>query len=221
MLMDDPYYSRILLGVPGIILILLGFLLVSNQLENAGMVILVVLGVAFFLRGFGLDQKLSPLRLRLPPPDRQIIIVSVSAGIILGILGGYRGIVYAGKFLPEQTRPFWDLSFWASHMPLLLGAFVLRGIDFIILGAVVGLFGGMVSYYMNKDRKFWQNVIVIIILFWMRLIAIEAAGVLIEPEKSLSLWSPLVFYSLASVITTIVSVILVVKRQRRLPFVSE
>ena len=42
MLIEDPYYSKVSLGVPGILLLIFGFLTASNQLENAGMVMAFV-----------------------------------------------------------------------------------------------------------------------------------------------------------------------------------
>lgn len=220
MLVEDPYYSRITLGVPGIILVILGFLLASNQLENAGMVVVVVMGVALFLKGFGLDEKLADLRLRLPPPERQLTISSSIVGVVLGILGSYQGIINAAKYLPENTEPLWDLSWWAGHMPVLSGAFLLKGIDLITLGIMVALIGGLASYYMQRDRKFWQNVIGMIFSFWMRFIAIESAKVLIEPGKTLTLWSPLIFYTVSGILTTILSVVIVYRRRESLPFVE-
>ncbi|MFP3951171.1 MAG: DUF373 family protein [Candidatus Bathyarchaeia archaeon] len=220
MLVEDPYYSRITLGVPGIILVILGFLLASNQLENAGMVVVVVMGVALFLKGFGLDEKLADLRLRLPPPERQLTISSGIVGGILAVLGSYQGVINASQYLPEHVEPIWDLSWWAGQMPLLSGAFLLKGIDLILLGITIALIGGLASYYMQRDRKFWQNVIGMIFAFWMRFIAIESAKVLIEPGKSVTLWSPLIFYTVAGICTTILSVVVVYRRRRNLPFVE-
>jgi putative membrane protein len=218
MMVEDPYYSRIMLGVPGIIFILLGFLIASNQLENAGMVITVVIGVALFLKGFGLDEKLSEMRLKLPPPEKQLTIASGGVGTILIILGAYQGITNATYYLPDIGRPFWELSFWAPQLPLLIGAFLLKAIDLIILGAMVALIGGMASYYMQRDRKLWQNLVGIIVSFWIRFITIESAKVLLEPEISLNLFSPLVFYTIAGIATTIIAVIIIYKNYRNLPF---
>ena len=52
----------------------------------------------------------------------------------------------------------------------------------------------------------------------MRFIAIESAKILLEPGVTLTLWSPLIFYTLASVATTIVAVVLIYSRYKKLPF---
>ncbi|MBT4320253.1 DUF373 family protein, partial [Candidatus Bathyarchaeota archaeon] len=59
MLVEDPYYSKVSLGVPGILLVIFGFLLASNQIENAGMVVAFVMGIVLVLKGFGWDSRLA------------------------------------------------------------------------------------------------------------------------------------------------------------------
>ena len=114
---------------------------------------------------------------------------------------------------------WWEnFSWWLNHSPTIIGHFLLEATDLIILGVVVGLVGGIASYYMQKDPKIWQNVVGIIVLFWLRFIAIESAGVLLEPEKTLTLWSPLVFFTLAGVVTTIISVFFIYGSDKRIPF---
>ena len=95
---------------------------------------------------------------------------------------------------------------------------MLSGIDLIIIGAMVSLIGGVAANYIRKDPKIWQNVVGIIVTFWIRFIALESAMVLIEPDKTLTLFSPLVFYALAGVVTTIISVFIIYGSNRKIPF---
>lgn len=215
MLVEDPYYSRVSLGVPGVILVIMGFLLAANQMENAGMVVAIVVGFVLFLKGFGLDEKLAALKLRLLPPERQLIMVSQGFGAILSLIGFYQGIVNALNNLSATPDPFWDFSFWVGNLPALFGAFLLRGADLIIIGIVIPLIGGIASYYLQKDIKIWQNVVGLIFLFWMRFIVIESAKVLIDPEITLTFFSPLIFYTVVGVITTIISVAVIYRNYRK------
>jgi hypothetical protein len=57
-----------------------------------------------------------------------------------------------------------------------------------------------------------------IVTFWLRFIAIESAKVLIEPEKTLTLWSPLVFMTIAGALTTILAVYIIYGTSKTLPF---
>lgn len=216
MLVEDPYYSRVSLGVPGVLLVIFGFLLASGQVENAGMVTAFVLGIVLFLKGFGLDERIAAIKPRLPPTNRFMTVIAGGIGVILGLLGFYQGITYAWKFLPEEVAPFWDLAFWAGRLPDLAGNFLIRGADLIALGAAIALIGDGASHYLQKKNvKVWENVIGLIFLFWMRLIVLESAEILIDPEITLTLFSPLIFYTVAGVATIILAVILIYRRYGR------
>lgn len=213
-MIEDPYYSRLTLGVPGVMLIVIGILLVFDQLQNAGMILTFVVGIVLLIRGFGWEDKFDIVRLRLPPPERQLTLASYGVGLILFLVGSFRGINNVWNYLPPSPIG----NDWLPLAPTLVGHFLLEAIDLIILGAMVALLGGVASYYMKKDSKIWQNVVGIIVAFWLWFIATESARVLIEPDKTLNIWSPLVFFTLAGVITTITSVFVIYRSDRKLPF---
>ena len=98
----------------------------------------------------------------------------------------------------------------------MVGAFLLKAIDLIILGGMVALVGGVASHYLQREPKMWWNVVGMIMIFWLRFIAMESARVLIEPEKTLTLWSPLVIMTVAGVVTTITSVFVIYGAYKRL-----
>jgi putative membrane protein len=221
MMMEDPQYARISLGVPGILFIIFGFLIASNQIENAGMMVAFVLGIVLFLKGFGLDEKIAEIRPRLPPAETWLNLISSGLGVILAILGAYQGFTYAWKFVPKPTQPFWDLSFWASNLPELSGAFLERGTDLISLGIAAAIIGDAASNYIQKrGERIWENVIGLVFLFWMRLIVIESAKILRDPEITLTLFSPLIFYTVAGVTTTIIIIVLVYRQYGREYFIN-
>ena len=218
-MVEDPYYSRVSLGVPGVMLIIVGVLQIFNQLQNAGMILTFVMGLVLLIKGFGWEDKLNIVKLRLPTPDRQITAASSSFGFILTLVGAIQGISNAWKYLPNPAPLWWEnFAWWIQQSPNLIGHFMLSGIDLIIIGAMVSLIGGVAAHYIRKDPKIWQNVVGIIVTFWIRFIALESARVLIEPDKTLTLFSPLVFYALAGVVTTIISVFIIYGSNRKIPF---
>lgn len=218
MLVQNPYYSRFSLGIPGIMLMIVGVLLIFDQLQNAGVVLTFVLGVALLIKGFGWDEKIAVMRLKLPPPERQLIFASTSVGIIIAIVGSIRGIYNAWDFVPANAPPWWqNFSWWIQQTPNLIAYFLLEAIDFIVLGFMVSLIGGVANHYMQKDNKMWQNIAGIIVIFWIRFIAVESARVLIEPEKILSLYSPLVIMALTGILTTIASIFFIYGASKKLP----
>ena len=217
MLVEDPYYSRVSLGVPGILLVIFGFLTASNQLENAGMVMAFVMGLILLLRGFGWDQKLVELRPRLPPTDRWINIASTGLGGIVVLVGFIQGIDYAWSIIPLPIQPFWVLSYWATNAADILGAFTIHGADMITLGIGIAILGDGISTYVQdrEDTSVWTNVIGLIFLFWIRPIVIEASKVLRNPGTEITIFSPLIIYTVAGAVTTIIAVTWIYKRTGR------
>ncbi len=59
MLVFDPHYSKWFLGVPGLVLLFSGVLLVSGQIVAAQLATLLILGGAFFIRGFNFDRSIA------------------------------------------------------------------------------------------------------------------------------------------------------------------
>ena len=218
MIFDDPYYSRIVLGVPGILLLIFGFLIASNQLQNAGLAVTFVLGAVLLLKGFGIYNKVVEIKPKLPPPDEQLIFVSRVIGFMVAIVGTYQGARSAALILPVPIQPLWDLGWWAGVIPSLIGVFIIKGIDLIVLGVMVALIGGAGSHYMRRDERLGQSIVSINLTFWIRFIAIESAKIFETPETPLSITSPLIFYTVASIATTIIAVFITYKRYKRLPF---
>ena len=218
-MVTDPYYSKISLGVPGVMLIVVGVLQIFNQLQNAGMILTFVIGLVLLIKGFGWEEKLNIVKMRLPTPDRQITAASSSFGFILILVGGIKGISNAWKYLPSPAPLWWeDFAWWIQQSPGILGHFMLVAVDLIVIGIMAALIGGIAANYIKKDPKIWQNVVGIIVTFWSRFIALESARVLIDPDKTIAPFSPLVLYALAGVLSTIISVFLIYGSDRKLYF---
>jgi hypothetical protein len=101
---------------------------------------------------------------------------------------------------------------------MFISVFLLKGIDLIILGVMVILIGGAVAHYLRKDEHLGQSIVSINLTFWLKFIVVESAKIFQNPETPLSLISPLLLYTLASVATTIIAVFLTYRKYKRLPF---
>ncbi|MCW4014349.1 MAG: DUF373 family protein [Candidatus Bathyarchaeota archaeon] len=214
MLIEDPYYSKVSLGVPGILLLIIGFLTASNQLENAGMVIAVVLGIVLMLKGFGWDQRLAELQPRLPPPEKWINTASTGLGGVVLLVGLVQGFDFAWSIIPLPMMPLWDLTYWATNLPDLLGSFIIHSMDMVSLGIGIAILGDGISTYVQdkEDSKKWGNLIGLIFLFWIRPIIIEAAKILRNPGTEVTMFSPLIIYTVLGVFTTTISVAAIYRR---------
>ena len=217
MLVEDPYYSKVSLGVPGILLVIFGFLMASNQLENGGMVVAFVMGIVMVLKGFGWDSKLAELEPRLPPPDRWINIITTGLGGIVFIIGIVRGLDSAWNIIPLPIAPFWDLTYWATNSADLIGAFISKGTDMVTLGLGIAIAGDGISTYVQnrEDPKVWSNMIGILVLLWMRPISIEASHIIRNPGVTITVFSPLIIYTVLGVITLTLFVTWVYRRHGR------
>lgn len=214
MLIEDPYYSKVSLGVPGILLLIIGFLTASNQLENAGMVIAVVLGIVLMLKGFGWDQRLAELQPRLPPPEKWITTASTGLGGVVLLVGLVQGFDFAWSIIPLPIMPIWDLTYWATNLPDLLGSFIIHSMDMVSLGIGIAVLGDGISTYVQdkEDTRKWGNLIGLIFLFWIRPIIIEAAKILRNPGTEVTLFSPLIIYTVLGVFTTTITVAAIYRR---------
>jgi len=218
MIVDDPYYSRFALGVPGILLLIFGFLIASNQLQNAGLAVVFVVGFVLFLKGFGIYDRITTITPKLPPPEDQIIFVCRVIGVLVALIGGYQGASSAALLVPTPIEPLWNWTWWVGVLPLFVSVFLLKGLDLIILGIMVALTGGGVSHYLRKDERLGQSIVSLNLAIWIRFILMESAQILQNPEAPLSVFSPLIFYTIASILTTIIIVFLTYRRYKRLPF---
>ncbi len=217
MLFDDPYYARFALGIPGVLLLIFGFLIASNQLQNAGLAVVFVLGIALFLKGFGIYDKITKFKPKLPPPEEQVMYVARIIGTMVAIMGIFQGLSSAINYIPSPVS-LSDLSWWARMLPMFLSVFLQKGIDLIMLGVGVFFIGGAVSHYLQKDERLAQSIVSLNLTFWVWLIVIESAKILQDPSTQIGFWSPLIFYTLASILTTIIAVVITYKRYKRLPF---
>ena len=210
MMVNDTRYSKFILGVPGILLIALGVLVVFNQLENAGMVLLFVLGGVLCVKGFGIGEKVTSL---IPTtPEDQLKFTTKVIGFVLLVIGCYLGGTYASGFIPPGVPPFWiDWWYWLSLSPKLVGYFLLRGVDLIVIGFIFSFVGEGVYFFMKRDSKLLRDLVGINISFWLRFTLFEAANVLLEPHGTVTLYSPLVIMTIAAVVTT-ASLVLVMYR---------
>ncbi len=217
MVFDDPYYARFALGIPGVLLLIVGFLIASNQLQNAGLAVVFVLGISFFLKGFGIYDRITKFKPKLPPPEEQIVYVARVIGTMVAFVGIFLGGSSAINYIPYPVS-LGDISWWVGMLPMFFSVFVLKGIDLIMLGIGVFFIGGAVSRYLRKDEHLAQSIVSLNLTFWVWLIAIESAKIVQDPTIQIGLGSPLIFYTVTSIATTIIAVFLTYKRYKRLPF---
>jgi len=183
-LTENPRYSRILLGLPGILLIILGVLWVLEWLQYAGIAFLIVFGAFLFVRGFRLDKAALNfykwVREYSPPPyNVQIAGFSAVAGVLLILVGGYLG----GTAVADALSTI-DSSQWFASLPRLTGEFLSGSILLIVIGICVILSGRAIRWFFERDLRLWRTIVIVVVFAWSYTMFYEASRILINPKFS-------------------------------------
>jgi len=185
-LMENPRYSRILLGLPGILLIVLGILALLQWLAYAGIAFLIVLGVFLFVKGFGIDRAAINfykwVREYSPPPfPVQIAGFSAVAGVLLIVVGCYLGGAsvadYAAKLDPHPTT----VEQWFTRLNDLAGWFISGSVALIVIGLCVLLSGRAIRWFFEHDPRLLRTMVIVVVVAWSWPIFNQASQVLIDP----------------------------------------
>jgi putative membrane protein len=208
-LVDNPRYSRMLLGLPGLLLIVLGVLaFIPGGLTYAIPALGVIVGAFLVLRGFRPDKAalnfLKWVREYSPPPFTvQIAGFSAVSGILLILVGGYLGGTAVAK-ASAGVDPF-------TMVPRLIGEFLSVSIYLIAIGVCVILSGRAIRWFSERDLRLLRTIVIIVVVGWSSVMFEQASPILIDPTSNLE---PLL-YAILGGIPVIVSTVLSVLVLRR------
>ena len=179
-LVENPRYSRMFLGLPGILLLVLGILAIFGQLTYAVQALVLIIGIFLVIRGFGLDKttrnSIEWLKDFSPPPfTEQIAAFSAIAGVLLIIVGGYLGGTGVASVVSQTSDPF-------GMIPRLVGEFLLQSTYLIAIGICVILTGRAVRWFFEHDLRLWRTIIIIIGVAWSSVMFVEASKIIINPD---------------------------------------
>lgn len=208
MLLENPRYSRIVLGLPGVLLLILGILSLYDLLYYYWMAFIFVLGSFLLVKGFGADRFAKNLYKWIKnysPPSLtvQISTFTAIAGILCIGVGVYLGYVATS----DLTIPPGVIG-WISVFPQLAGVFVKSAADLLVVGICLLLLGKVIRCYFDRDIKLLRNVALIVTIGWSRQILEATSDVLISPrlgyEKLIFSIGIGILIGLASFLTVIV-----------------
>ena len=139
-------YSRVILGIPGALAIVIGILLQYNLLSPA--TVLVLLGVVLAIRGFGIDTAVISLFRRLqtipyrPALTQLRIYIGFSSALLIvaALFAGINGVnAYVSANLQGAPPFMQDPVFWLQRTGPLAGTFLLSSIDFVIIAVSISV----------------------------------------------------------------------------------
>ena len=184
MLTNNPRYSRIALGVPGLMLIILAVMYLGGWIYYTWIALLIVLGTIFLVKGFGVDRAtmrfIQWIREYEPPPlPVQIAGVALAGGIIASFIGLFLGI--NGAAAEYAQNPPTTPEGWAGLLPVLVGEFIGQGIYLIVIGVCVVLSGRAIRWYVDRDIRLLRTLVFITVIAWSSQIFSIVSAILIDP----------------------------------------
>jgi putative membrane protein len=186
LLVDNPRYARVALGLPGILVLIFGIfwginLFYPNTIYYYGIAFVLVLGGFLLLKGFGVDKATKDaykwVRDYSPPPlPMQISNYAVIAGILCIAVSVYLGIASVSI----NVAPFPnDLGGWLAITPK-IASFFIKGIqDLLVVGLSIILLGRSVRLYFERDSRLLRNAALIVSVAWSRWVLEGTANVII------------------------------------------
>jgi putative membrane protein len=216
-IVQNPRYSRIVLGLPGILFVVLAILsLYPGGLAYVGAAFLIIVGAFLFLKGFGFDEKIQTFyrSIRGHTPlsiSKLIMMFSGVAGVLLVAVGCYTAWTFIASSSLLQPLPV-NLGQWFSLLPTLIGVFALNSVTLIVIGVCVLLSGSVVHWLMEHNPRFWRSVIVVVMCIWSHQLIHETAIILINPGAP---YHGLVFTIVIGIFIALVSVIIVSLLRKR------
>jgi putative membrane protein len=186
-IVENPRYSRIALGLPGLLILILGIFYVLGYVQYYVIAFVLVLSVFMLVKGFGIDRMAKGfyrwLKEYSPPPLRvQISNFSGIAGALCVVLGVYLGWSRTAVEIPAQD----SITGYLSILPRAAGFFIIDAISLIIVGICVALLGRAIRWYLERDSRLLRNGALIVTVAWSREIFLAASDLLIGtagPER--------------------------------------
>jgi len=207
MIMENPRYARIALGLPGVLILILEIFAIVGWVQYYLIAFVLVLSVSLLVKGFGVDRAARGfyrwLREYSPPPLRvQISNFSAIAGTLCIVLGVYLGWTNAAAGVTSQPT----IALWLSILPRITGFFIEGAITLIVVGVCVALSGKAIRWYLEHDARLLRNAALIVIIAWSRQIFLTASNLLVSPEIG---YERVIFSIIVGILIGIASVLVI------------
>ncbi len=189
LLVNDPRYSRLALGLPGLLVLIFGIFWAFNVVYRVdwyyyGIAIATIVGCFMLLKGFGVDRAVRNMykwaREYTPPPlPMQISNYTIIAGILCIAVSVYLGIQNVNANLPPTPV---DLGGWLGLLPGIAASFIKGITDLMIVGAILVLVGRSIRLYFERDPKLLRTIALIVEVAWARMILYSMASLLQQKQ---------------------------------------
>ena len=187
LLVNNPRYARIALGLPGLLVLIFGILWAINNFVYPGAIyyygiaFVVVLGGFLLIKGFGVDKSVKDLykwvkEYSPPPLPMQISNYTIFAGILCVAISIYLGVANVNNVAPFPT----NFSGWLALTPRIISFFIKGVEDLLVVGIIIVLLGRSIRLYFERDSRLLRNVGLIVIVAWFRWILDATAALIVN-----------------------------------------
>ena len=192
LLVDNPRYARMALGLPGLLVFIFGILWAINNFVYPGAIyfygitIVIVVGGYLLIKGFGVDKSAKDfykwIKEYSPPPlPMQISNYTIFAGILCVAVSVYLGIAN----VTINVAPFpSNFAGWLTITPRIATFFIKGIMDLLVVGLIIVLLGRSVRLYIERDSKLLRNIALIVSVAWFRWILDATANIIYNPSST-------------------------------------
>ncbi len=207
MIMENPRYSRMVIGLPGLLFLILGILSIFGLVHYYLIAFILVLSVFMVVKGFGVDKTAKNTYTWIKeysPPPLQVQISNFAAigGALCVVVGVYLGWTSASTNI---TMPS-DVAGWLSILPRIIGFFITGSITLIVVGICVALLGRAIHWYLERDARLLRNAALIVSIAWSRQILEGTSDLLINPNAP---YEKLIFSIVVGILIGVASVLVI------------
>ena len=161
----EKKYSRYALGVPGILILLYGFLTYFDLAREGLLITTLIIGITAIIRGFDLDKMLSQIsnpskNLTLRGYLRLFSTLTSILIIVVGIIQGYTKLTNTYEYELLASNPNAILNYGS----ILFGVFINNSMNLIWLGIGLSFLATILYNRLERDITTGRAVIGIITL---------------------------------------------------------
>jgi putative membrane protein len=224
LLVNNPRYARMALGLPGLLVFIFGVLWAINNfvypgaIDYYGITFVIVIGGFLLIKGFGVDRSAKDfykwIKEYSPPPlPMQISNYTVVAGILCIAVSVYLGIANVNN---NVIFPH-GLDAWVAVTPAIVTYFIQGIEDLLVVGIIIVLFGRSVRLYFERDSRLLRNVALMVTVAWFRWILDATAAVVFNASSKVqpiigfnnAIFSQFIYSIVVGILIGIASVLLI------------
>ena len=162
MLVYDPHYSKYALGVPGLILVMVGILIAAGKGFEAALATLLILGGAFLIRGFSVDRTVAGLLQRGPTGYiRLFSMICAAIVVVAGIDAGYVAMLGDTNAVNAVSSNASEIFVYGGT---LIGYMLGGALNLVWVGVAIYAVGALLSHVARDSVRWRRDSYVLVML---------------------------------------------------------